>query len=129
MQLLNQFTVLRLVQGYLVTTKQGRKGDLRVEYIGSIGISTRPQAKFNMMSTAQITQIQKDLGFIDQATYDARNRINTNWDDIFLRTGITMSNDLSVSGGGGNTTFKISLGHLIRKELLLIRACKGLPVI
>lgn len=81
------------------------------------------------MSTAQITQIQKDLGFIDQATYDARNRINTNWDDIFLRTGITMSNDLSVSGGGGNTTFKISLGHLDRKELLLIRACKGLPVI
>lgn len=103
----------------LVTTKQGRKGDLRVEYIGSIGISLRPQAKFNMMSTAQITQMQKDLKLIDQATYDARNLIDTKWDDIFLRTGLTMSNDLSVSGGGGNTTFKFSLGHLDQKGIAI----------
>ncbi len=96
----------------LVTTKQGKKGSMRISYVGSAGISTRPQAKFNMMSTAELTKIQLERGFINQATFDARNLINTKWDDVFFRNGYTTSNDLSVSGGEKNTTYRVSLGHL-----------------
>ncbi|MDO4225586.1 MAG: TonB-dependent receptor plug domain-containing protein, partial [Bergeyella zoohelcum] len=103
----------------LVTTKIGRKGAMRIEYTGSTGVSMRPQAKFGMMTTSQITGMQRDLGLISEATYNSRNLINTDWDKVFLRTGFTISNDLSVSGGGGNTTYKISLGHLDQEGIAL----------
>ena len=102
----------------LVTTKSGRKGAMRVQYTGSIGVSIRPQSKFNMMNTAQITGMQRDLGLIDQATYEQRNLVNTEWDKVFMKPGIMMSNDVSVSGGAGNTTYLVSLGHLDQKGLV-----------
>ena len=101
----------------LVTTKSGRKGAMRVQYTGSIGVSIRPQSKFNMMNTAQITGMQRDLGRIDQATYEQRNLVNTEWDKVFIKPGIMMSNDISISGGAGNTTYLVSLGHLDQKGL------------
>ena len=101
----------------LVTTKSGRKGAMRVQYTGSIGVSIRPQSKFNMMNTAQITGMQRDLGHIDQATYEQRNLVNTEWDKVFIKPGIMMSNDISISGGAGNTTYLVSLGHLDQKGL------------
>ncbi len=101
----------------LVTTKSGRKGAMRVQYTGSIGVSIRPQSKFNMMNTAQITGMQRDLGLINQATYEQRNLVNTEWDKVFIKPGIMMSNDISISGGAGNTTYLVSLGHLDQKGL------------
>lgn len=103
----------------LVTTKAGRKGALKVEYTGSAGISVRPQAKFTMMNTYQLTQIQRDLGLITEATMNDRRLVNTSWDDVFLKTGYTMSNDLNVSGGSGNTTYFVSLGHMDQKGIAL----------
>lgn len=101
----------------IVTTKAGRRGALKVEYVGSTGVSLRPQSKFNMMDTQQLTQIQKDLGLINQATYDARQKYNTKWDDIFLQNGLTMQNDLSINGGAENTTYLVSLGHMDQKGI------------
>src|SRR5690606_713552 len=85
------------------------------------GVTTRTNAKFDMMSTAQKIQFERlmadfDLyqgevgriledGSLSSAEKEQRiaqlARINTDWTDVFFRNGITQQHDTHGTGGSG----------------------------
>lgn len=62
--------------------------------------------KYPMMNGKEFSQLRKDAGMF-QNTVDESDDVNTDWQDLFFKTGITTSHDISVAGGnkGGSYSF------------------------
>jgi len=122
----------------VVTTKRGKAGKLTLSYRPQLGISQPGTQKFEMMNTEELFQFHEMLGKLvnynlpgwaysknnpayagltpeQQARYDAildsMRNINTDWADIFQRSGSFSSHDLSLSGGSDKTRFYASVGY------------------
>lgn len=122
----------------VVTTKRGKKGQTTFSYRPQAGITQPGQQQFNMMTSSEILQFQEMLGMqvsnalpgwvfsrnnpayaglspAVQAQYDRNldslRGINTNWRDIFQRSGRFQSHDINLSGGSDRTRFFSSLGY------------------
>jgi len=114
----------------LITTKRGRNGKSQVGYSFAQGISRiGGEAPFEMMSSQELLEFQRlarrstgwalspeaNPGATPQqladnaAELDRLRGINTDWSDVFFRTGTTQSHDLNVRGGNEDTGFYISL--------------------
>lgn len=106
----------------IIKTKSGKKnGRLTVNYNGNVGVSLLPQANFNMMDSQTQLGIQKEIGITpgnNPAQFDALSKVNTDWQKVFLREGITYQNDLSFSGGFENTDYRLSLGYLDQQGIV-----------
>lgn len=122
----------------VITTKRGQEG-LSMHYNFQYGVTTRTNAKFDMMSTAQKIQFERlmadfDLyqgevgriledGSLSSAEKEQRiaqlARINTDWTDVFFRNGITQMHEINASGGSGRSNFFLSANY--RKEEGIIR--------
>ncbi len=122
----------------VITTKRGRPGKAVLSYSGQYGITQAGKEKFDMANSAELLQIQENIGrFIntdlpgwyyspnnpryanlspdekaaaDKALDSLRN-INTDWKDIFFRQGNFFSHDLTLSGGTENTRFYLGGGY------------------
>lgn len=123
----------------VITTKKGRAGKTEVAYLGQVGMTQRGKQNFDMLNTSELLQFQENLGRQD-ATFsglpgwfysknnpryatltpaeqtatdralDSLRGIDTDWRDVFFRTGSFHSHDLNISGGAGKTRFFSSLG-------------------
>ncbi len=123
----------------VITTKKGRVGKSIFSYSGQTGITQPGKQYFDMANSAQILQIQEDVGLqipstplpgwvyssknpayasltpvmkaqYDQ-TLDSLRHINTDWKDIFEHQGHFTRQDLNLSGGTENTRFYIAGGY------------------
>ena len=121
----------------VATTKRGKSGKMIVTYSGQYGVTRPGQQKFDMMSSTEILSFQESLGKLlnnglpgwvnspinpananasaatkaQQArTLDSLRGINTNWQDVFQRTGSFRSHDVNLSGGTGTTRYYLSAG-------------------
>lgn len=123
----------------VITTKKGRVGKAIFSYSGQTGITQPGKQYFDMANSAQILQIQEDLGLqlpgiglpgwvyssknpayasltpvmkaqYDQ-TLDSLRHINTDWKGIFEHQGHFTRHDLNISGGTENTRFYIAGGY------------------
>lgn len=122
----------------VATTKRGHAGKTTVTYAGQVGITQPGQEKFDMMNSTQLLQFQENLGLLLPnnlpgyvysrknpanaglpasvlATYDgildSLRGINTNWKNVFERSGTFESHDLNLSGGSGGTAYFLSGGY------------------
>lgn len=98
----------------LVKTKSGKKGALRIQYTGQVGVATKGKYKYQLMNADQWLDWNRKIGNFsdaDVAYYDDKPELRTDWSDVFLRTGRTSSNDIAVSGGSENTTYYVSLAQ------------------
>jgi TonB-linked SusC/RagA family outer membrane protein len=101
----------------LITTKKGKKGSgVAVQYRNLTGFATAPAPKFEVMDSRQLLTFQRDIlgsglgSTLTDAQFEALvTQNNTDWTDIFLRTGITNSHELNISVGRENTTNYTSL--------------------
>jgi len=82
----------------LVTTKRGskRSGALAVEYNGYVAAATPFRQQPNMTAGEYVTAGGNDLGAV------------TDWQDEVTRTGVSFVNNIAISGGSKNTTFRMS---------------------
>ena len=127
----------------VVTTKQGRYNQkLQVRYLGQYGNTATLNPQFTLMSSRQLLELEGDLGvavgggrpqsaFVTESlglnqmgtplTDAEKDRIgslyNTNWKDVFIRNGESLSHDLSFRGGGDNINFFVNLGYLDQKAI------------
>ena len=95
----------------VITTKKGIAGATRVNYDGQYGFSNAPENRLVVMNTAQKLEYELANGNPYEWTDEdlARLRqIDTNWEDVFFRTGKTQSHTLSASGGSEKTTYFLS---------------------
>ncbi|MCH8495287.1 MAG: SusC/RagA family TonB-linked outer membrane protein, partial [Balneolales bacterium] len=119
----------------LIQTKRGRSGPSQVRYSGQLGVSQVGEFKFDMMDTEQKLDLEEFLrigpGWATSsnnpnapanaaAQRDSLLAINTQWDDVFFRNGITQQHNLSVSGGNERVRYFIS-GGIFEQEGIGVR--------
>lgn len=118
----------------IITTKVGEVGKDYVSYSGKVGVTFRPQNKFEFMNSAQklayergiyddfhpiyggrVIQLlnQADNGVISRADAEAQinelSGINTNWINELYRPALIHSHNVTMSGGTYKTQYNVSV--------------------
>ena len=95
----------------VITSKKGRAGRTSFEYNGQYGQSYFPENKLVLMNGAQKIDYEIARGNPygwTTAEADSLRKVNTVWQDILTRTGITNSHQFGARGGSEKTTFYVS---------------------
>ncbi|WP_111669373.1 SusC/RagA family TonB-linked outer membrane protein [Algoriphagus litoralis] len=95
----------------LITTKRGSTGKAKVSYSTSMGINEEV-SRFELLNGDQFVEIanEKITNVNPNATTNAREGVNTDWQDLIFRKGFTQQHNLSISGGSEATKYFFSLG-------------------
>jgi TonB-linked SusC/RagA family outer membrane protein len=101
----------------IITTKRAKlNSGVRINFSAQVGQTDQIDPNFTMMNSQQLLETQRDLGtglgngLTDQEIADLA-ATNTNWKDIFFRTGYTQDYQLNISSGTETTTSYTSFGY------------------
>lgn len=98
----------------IITTKTGKKNSgTKVQYRSLYGQSNRLSPGFELMNSQQYLTYQRSRGinnFSDAEIAARARQTNTNWQDLFFRTGETVSHEMNVTTGGERSTNYTSAG-------------------
>ena len=101
----------------LITTKKGNFNQkTSLTYKTQYGVSEVGNAPFEMMNSKEILEFQRlvnsgaGAGLTD-AEIDELAQTNTNWKDVFFRTGITQNHEIAITGGNETSRFYTSAGY------------------
>jgi TonB-dependent starch-binding outer membrane protein SusC len=103
----------------LVTTKKGKKGDVRVNYDFGYSLQS-PTKKLDMMNAGQWAEFYNLQAANDNVTpYFTQTQVDslknvkgTNWQDLILDNSAPLvSHNITVSGGNDKTRFSVSGGY------------------
>lgn len=104
----------------LITTKQGKKGSVRITYDGWVA-TARASKLYDVLNAEQFVEISNEkfanIGEEPKAFMDANNT-NTNWVKEIYRTGFQHSHTVSITGGQDKTTFYSSIGYTDQKGIM-----------
>lgn len=97
----------------LITTRKGKQGKARISYDGWIA-SAKASKRFDLLDANEFVTIANEK--LTNADEDAAAKadpagVNTDWQDIVLRTALQQSHNLSVSGATEQTNYFLSLGY------------------
>lgn len=102
----------------VITTKKGRYNQkLSFRYTTQFGYTQLQNLNMDLMTSKELLTFQKQSGeglgaTLTDEQIDLRSRqANTYWTDVFFRTGVTKSHDLSITSGSANTTNFTSLSY------------------
>ena len=94
----------------LITTNKGTKGQQpQFTYSGYYGQKTA--IKYPMMNGPEFVALRAAAGRYPTNGVDEANDVNTDWQDLFYRTGIVTSHDIGVSGGNEKGAYKFGVGY------------------
>lgn len=112
----------------LITTKNGRSGEIRTNYNTFFKISY-PMEKYKLRDAEtyaiEANYISGNLVFDDPSSFRGKS---TDWQNLIFQNGISQSHNLSISGGGDKTTFFISGNYVDETGLLKNTERKKLTV-
>ncbi|WP_162053486.1 SusC/RagA family TonB-linked outer membrane protein [Pontibacter pamirensis] len=96
----------------LVTTKTGKAGQKpQISYNGFHGVKN-VFAKYDMMSGPELFALRQAAGqFTGQLGVDEAEDVDTDWQDLLYKTGITTNHDVGVSGGTEKGRYNFSVGY------------------
>jgi len=94
----------------LITTNKGIKGQqAQFTYSGYYGQKTA--IKYPMMNGPEFVALRAASGRYPTNGVDEANTVNTDWQDLFYRTGIVTSHDIGISGGNEKGAYKFGVGY------------------
>lgn len=108
----------------LVATKRGSfEKPLEVNYITTTGFTKLQGTDYNLFDSRGLLALEKsrevgtgnDLTDAEIAAFD----VNTDWNDVFFRTGITQNHTLNLSSGGANLSSFTSFGYMDQQGILV----------
>ncbi|SEA21902.1 TonB-linked outer membrane protein, SusC/RagA family [Chitinophaga terrae (ex Kim and Jung 2007)] len=99
----------------MVTTRRGKDGAPQVSYSGYIGID-RISNTYDVLSADQYRQYLKDNN-LDARAWDLGS--STDWQKAVIRTGLSHSHNISMSGGKDNTRYSASVNYLNNEGVVL----------
>lgn len=117
----------------LITTKSGRKGDLKVEYEGSAGFANVVK-RLNMLNASEyvdlVTDIQHSNGLEITAKLQSPDvRIDrTDWQAITFQRGFVTDHNLRFSGGTENVTYAFSAGYQNQESTVIDRTFQRITI-
>ncbi len=97
----------------LITTNRGQNGQkARITYNGYYG-TNEVFSKFDMMDGDQFAAMRAyaNMPAYVNNTADEIPGTNTDWQDLFFKTGIVQSHDMGVSGGTDHSAYTFGLGY------------------
>lgn len=101
----------------LITTNRGQKGSkARIAYNSYYGAQTL-FAKFPMMNGPEFVAFRKAAGQYTNGV-DEADDVNTDWQDLFYRTGAVTSHDISLSGGTETGSYNFGGGYYQNQSLI-----------
>jgi TonB-linked SusC/RagA family outer membrane protein len=101
----------------LITTDKGGKGrKARINYNSYVG-SQKIFAKYPMMDGPQFVALRAARGQYTNGT-DEANDINTDWQDLFYKTGIVTDHNVSLSGGTETGSYNFGLGYYLNQGVI-----------
>jgi TonB-linked SusC/RagA family outer membrane protein len=96
----------------LLTTNKGLKGQRsKVTYNGYYGVKNI-FAQYPMMNGPEFRALRTAANMYPIDGADESDAYNTNWQDLFYRTGAVTSHDLGVSGGTEKGNYNFGIGYL-----------------
>jgi len=97
----------------MITTNKGTKEMAPiVKYNMYVGAKTN-FSDYPMMNGDELAELRKVAGKgYDMLTSDEKAGMNTNWQDLFFKTGFTTNQDVSVAGGGSSTNYNFGVSYL-----------------
>ncbi|ODS87368.1 MAG: SusC/RagA family TonB-linked outer membrane protein [Cytophagaceae bacterium SCN 52-12] len=104
----------------IITTKKGASGKPRISYDSYVGVKA-PARLPRLMTSEQfykVTHTDRVLEGVAPATFTAAEMANiengrtADWVDLITDPALQMSQNISVSGGNDNTTYRFSGGYL-----------------
>jgi TonB-dependent starch-binding outer membrane protein SusC len=102
----------------IINTRKGRAGKAQIDYSGFVSVS-KAAKKYELLSTPEFFGALEALG-VDTDALDGDNNGKTNdWQDVLLRTGITQSHTISISGGKDNFTYSGSVNYLKQDGIVI----------
>jgi TonB-linked SusC/RagA family outer membrane protein len=94
----------------LITTNKGQKGQkAQVDYNGYYGMK-KIFAKYPMMNGPEFIALRTAAGIYTNGV-DESDEVNTDWQDLFYRTGMVTSHDLGISGGTEKSSYNFGVGY------------------
>ncbi|MCZ8022512.1 MAG: TonB-dependent receptor [Cytophagales bacterium] len=123
----------------VITSKRGKEGAPKLNYSFQYGLTTRTNAKFDMMNTPQKIGFERllfdngivagsigailDDGSLTETEKEERiaelGQIDTDWIDVFFRTGKTQMHELSSSGSNGKTSYFLSANYRTEDGIII----------
>ncbi|MBN2485151.1 MAG: TonB-dependent receptor [Bacteroidales bacterium] len=112
----------------IITTKQGKKGPMRVSFSGKIGVQQIPKV-YDVMDNTQysamkMTQFENSspnylTAYAPQIARLDTNVYNTNWQNEMLRNGAIENYHISFSGGNETSVFLASASYMNQKSYVV----------
>ncbi len=109
----------------LVTTKRGVEGRDKVEYSFRTDLSYLPK-KIEVLNTYEYLAYSNEAymdrnngGFLySQQRLDEYGDINTNWQDLIFKTGLSTNHQLNISGGDRKLKYALAIGYLTQEGIV-----------
>ena len=108
----------------LITTKKGVFDQKTTfEYRTQLGVTQVGDAPFEMMNSSELLNFQRLVGSglgdgkTDEEIAELA-QVNTDWSDIFFRTGFTQSHEMRVSGGDAKSRFYTSVSYFDQEGII-----------
>jgi TonB-linked SusC/RagA family outer membrane protein len=102
----------------IINTRKGKSGRSQLDYNGFVSAS-KVAKKYELLSTPEFFGALQKLGVDTKALDGDNNGKTTDWQDVLLRTGITHSNTISLSGGKDNFTYSGSVNYLKQDGIVI----------
>ena len=97
----------------VITTKKGRIADRpKIQFQTQVGFSQANAEKWDLMTTAERIQYEKEIGMTDGQNYDVLSQTDVSWMDMVFNSRALLQNyELAVSGADDKTNYYISGGY------------------
>ncbi len=94
----------------IISTIKGTQGaPAKVTYNAYVGMK-KIFHKYPMMNSEKYQKMRDYAGLYTNSV-DEEEGVDTDWQDLFYRTGITQSHDLGISGGTNGGSYSIGIGY------------------
>lgn len=105
----------------IVTTKKGNKdGRTNVSYSGYVAWD-KTLKTLDMMNSYELIAYAEANNMTENLlahAYNLENPINTNWQDLVLRTGFSHNHNVSINGGNEKTQYSASISFMDRQGVV-----------